>query len=195
MFRHSKLVGLIDSTDPSITSNTLSVSLAKFFTPDITQAKSYNLYYNNRLLNPHSEHNKESGGIIASTGFGISGQTGLEFFFDDDGSGNLRIYRLVGGVRTYYSSTAGTVDYTNGTISINSVFINSVSNVDGATSTQIRVTATPNSLDIVPKRNQLLEIDLVNTTINGSVDSAAVSNESGQVTQTTTSSVSSTSGY
>ena len=119
----------------------------------------------------------------------------MEFFFDDDGAGNLRIYRLVGGVRTYYSSTAGTVDYTNGTISINSVFINSVSNVDGATSTQIRVTATPNSLDIVPKRNQLLEIDLVNTTINGSVDSAAVSNESGQVTQTTTSSVSSTSGY
>ena len=68
-----------------------------------------------------------------------------------------------------------------------------MSNVDGATSTQIRVTATPNSLDIVPKRNQLLEIDLVNTTINGSVDSVSVSNESGQVTQTTTSSVSSTS--
>ena len=50
LFRHSKLVGLID-TDPSITSNTLSVSLAKFFTPDITCLKSYNLYYNNRLLN------------------------------------------------------------------------------------------------------------------------------------------------
>ena len=195
LFRHSKLVGLIDSTDPSITSNTLSVSLAKLFTPDTTQAKSYNLYYNNRLLNPHTEHNKESGGIVASTGFGISGQTGLEFFFDDDGSGNLRIYRLVGGVRTYYSSTAGTVDYTNGTISINSVFINSVSNVDGATSTQIRVTATPNSLDIVPKRNQLLEIDLVNTTVTASVDNAVVGNDSGQVSQTTTSSVSSTSGY
>ena len=29
LFRHSKLVGLIDGTDPSITSNTLSVSLAK----------------------------------------------------------------------------------------------------------------------------------------------------------------------
>ena len=82
-------------TDPSITSNTLNVSLAKFFTPDTTQVKSYNLYYNNRLLNPHTEHNKESGGIVASTGFGISGQTGLEFFFDDDGAGNLRIYRLV----------------------------------------------------------------------------------------------------
>ena len=102
---------------------------------------------------------------------------------------------MVGGVRTYFNSTAGTVDYVNGTISVNSVFINSVSNVDGATSTQIRVTATPNSLDIIPKRNQLLEIDLVNTTVTASVDNAVVSNESGQVTQTTTSSVSSTSGY
>ena len=195
LFRHSKLVGLIDSTDPSITSNTLSVSLAKLFTPDTSKAKSYNLYYNNRLLNPHNEHNKESGGIVASTGFGISGQTGLEFFFDDDGAGNLRIYRLVGGVRTYFNSTAGTVDYVNGTISVNSVFINSVSNVDGATSTQIRVTATPNSLDIIPKRNQLLEIDLVNTTVTASVDNAVVGNDSGQVSQITTSSVSSTSGY
>ncbi|MEK9695012.1 MAG: hypothetical protein VW270_04555 [Candidatus Poseidoniales archaeon] len=195
LFRHSKLVGLIDSTDTSITSNTLSVSLAKFFTPDTTQAKSYNLYYNNKFFNPHAEHNKDSGGIVASTGFGISGQTGLEFFFDDDGAGNLRIYRLVAGVRTYFNSTAGTVDYANGTISINSVSINSVSNVDGAVATQIRVTATPDSLDVIPKRNQLLEIDLVNTTITASVDNVAVGNDSGQVSQTTTSSVSSTSGY
>ena len=70
-----------------------------------------------------------------------------------------------------------------------------MSNVDGATSTQIRVTATPNSLDIIPKRNQLLEIDLVNTTVTASVDNAVVGNDSGQVSQITTSSVSSTSGY
>ena len=195
LFRHSKLVGLIDDTDTSITSNTLSLSLAKFFTPDTTQAKSYNLYYNNQFFNPHTEHNKDSGGIVASTGFGISGQTGLEFFLDDDGAGNLRIYRLVAGVRTYFDSTAGTVDYVNGTISINSVFINSVSNVDGATATQIRVTATPNSLDVIPKRNQLLEIDLTNTTVTASVDSSAVGNDSGRVSQTTASSLSSTSSY
>ena len=102
---------------------------------------------------------------------------------------------MVAGVRTYFSSTAGTVDYVNGTISINSVFINSVSDVDGANSSQIRVTATPDSLDVIPKRNQLLEIDLVNTSITASVDNVAVGNDSGQVSQTTTSSVSSTSGY
>ncbi len=41
----------------------------------------------------------------------------------------------------------------------------------------------------------LLEIDLVNTTVTASVDNAVVGNDSGQVSQTTTSSVSSTSGY
>ena len=39
----------------------------------------------------------------------------------------------------------------------------SVSNVDGNTSNQIRVTAVPNSYDIIPVRNQILELDLVNT--------------------------------
>jgi hypothetical protein len=62
-----------------------------------------------------------------------------------------------------------------------------VSNVDGATSTQIRITVTPDSLDIVPKRNQLLEIDLVNTTVTASIDTVSEGNDSGNTTFTTTS--------
>ena len=195
IFRHSKLTGQIDDTDTAITSNTLNVTLSKLFTPDTTQSKGYNIYYNNKFFNPHTEHNKASGGIIASTGFGISGQTGLEFFFDDDGAGNLRIYRLVGGLRTYYSSTAGTVDYTNGTITINPLFISSVSNYDGSTQNQIRITSIPDSLDVVPKRNQLLEIDTVNSTVQSQVDTISVGNDSGNVSFTTTSSTASTSSY
>ena len=63
----------------------------------------------------------------------------------------MRIYRLVSGVRTYYDNTVETVDYSNGVISINPISISSVSSVDGSVSTQIRVTATPDSLDIIPK--------------------------------------------
>ena len=66
--------------------------------------------------------------------------------------------------------TVGTVDYSAGVISINPISISSVSSVDGSVSTQIRITATPDSLDIIPKRNQLLEIDLVNTSITASSD-------------------------
>ena len=195
VFRHSKIVCQIDNTDSAITSNTLNVTLSKLLTPDTTQAKSYNIYYNNAFFNPHTDHNKDSGGIIASTGFGIFGQSSTEYFFDDDGSGNLRIYSLVGGVRSYYSSTAGTVDYTNGTITITSLYVSSVSSYDGATQTLIRVTALPDSLDIVPKRNQLLEIDTTNTTVLAQVDTISVGDDSGNVSFTTTSSTPTTSSY
>ena len=53
----------------------------------------------------------------------------------------------------------------------------------------------PTLFDIVPKKKSTVRDYSYKHAINGSVDSAAVSNESGQVTQTTTSSVSSTSGY
>ena len=171
-FRHSKLLRLIDDTDTAILNNTTTVTMGKFFTP-VNTSSSYNINFNNAFFNPHSGHNAEAGGIIASTGFQLDNDTTTEYFFDDDGSGNLRIYSLSSGVRTYLNSAAGTIDYTNGTISTTSLFISAVSNVDGESSTQIRVTAIPKSNDVVPVRNQILEIDLVNTTTGGNVDAQA----------------------
>ena len=138
-------------------------------------------------FNPHSGHNADAGGILASTGFYLDNDTTTEYFFDDDGSGNLRIYSVsTAGVRTYLNSTAGTVDYVNGKISIGTLNITAVSNVDGASSTKIRVTVIPKSNDVVPVRNQLLEIDLVNSTISGSVDAQATTGKGYTVTSTGT---------
>ena len=203
-FRHSKLTGLIDNTDTSILNNTVTVTLAQFITPIVATNSSYNVNFGNALYNPHSGHNASAGGIIASTGFFLGGTT--EYFFDDDGTGNLRIYSLVEAVRTYYDSAAGTVDYTKGVISINPLSITSVSNVDGDVSAALRITAIPNSNDIVPVRNQLLEIDTTNTTITGSVDQTTATgtgyttsvSSGGTVTTTTVSTPASTatsSGY
>jgi len=203
-FRHSKLTGLIDDTDTSILNNTVTVTLAQFITPIVATNSSYNVSFGNALYNPHSGHNASAGGIIASTGFFLGGTT--EYFFDDDGTGNLRIYSLVEAVRTYYDSEAGTVDYTKGIININPLSITSVSNVDGDVSAALRITAIPNSNDIVPVRNQLLEIDTTNTTIAGSVDQTTATgtgyttsvSSGGTVTTTTVSTPSSTatsSGY
>ena len=169
-FRHSKLLGLIDNTDTSILNNTTTVLMGKFFTPSLNTSTNYTINFANSFYNPHSEHNKSGGGILASTGFQINGDITTEYFFDEDGAGVVRIYSVVSGTRTYFSSAAGTIDYTNGTISINAVKITAVSNVDGVTSTQIRVTAIPSSSDVVPVRNQILEIDLVNSTVTGQID-------------------------
>ncbi len=186
-FRHSQLTGVIDNTDTSILSNVTTVTLAKLITPTTTSETSYTLSFDNAFYHPHSGHNASDGGIVASTGFYIDSGT-TEYFFDDDGEGNLRIYYIVAGVRTYYDSLAGTVDYTNGTIKLNSIKITSVSDVDDSSSTQFRITVLPNSNDIVPVRNQLLEIDLTNTTVTGSIDTTATTGKGYTVSTTATTS-------
>ena len=187
-FRHSKLLGLIDDTDTSILNNTTTVTMGKFFTP-VSETSSYNINFNNAFFNPHSGHNAAGGGVIASTGFYLDNSTETEYFFDDDGSGNLRIYSLsTAGVRTYLNSTAGTIDYTNGTISTTALLISAVSDVDGVSSTQIRITAIPKSNDIIPVRNQILEIDLINTTTGGNVDAQATTGVGYTVTSSGTTS-------
>ena len=80
-------------------------------------------------------------------------------------------------------------------MTINAVQITSVSNVDGSASTQFRLTVLPDSNDVIPVRNQLLEIDTVNTSIVGGVDATATtgrgytvttSGTGGETTTTTT---------
>jgi len=187
-FRHSKLTGLIDDTDTSILNNTTTVTMGKFFTP-FSSSSSYNINFNNAFYNPYTGYNTASGGVISSTGFYLDNSTETEYFFDDDGSGNLRIYSLsTGAVRTYLNSAAGTVDYTNGTISTTALLISAVSDIDGASSTQIRITAIPKSNDVIPVRNQILEIDLVNTTTGGTVDAQATTGVGYTVTSSGTTS-------
>ena len=41
----------------------------------------------------------------------------------------------------------------------------SISNIRGATSTVVEITVTPNSNDVVPVRDQIVEIDIANSTI------------------------------
>ena len=162
--------------------------MGKFFTP-VSSNSSYTISFNNAFYNPYTGYNTSAGGVISSTGFYLDNSTETEYFFDDDGSGNLRIYSLsTGQVRTYLNSAAGTVDYSNGTISTTSLLISAVSDVDGASSTQIRITAIPKSNDIVPVRNQILEIDLINTTTGGTVDAQATTGKGYTVTSTGTTS-------
>jgi hypothetical protein len=194
IFRHSQFTSLVDNTDNSILSNITTVSLGSFYTPNTTGSFSFTIQFGNSLFNPHSGHNAAAGGIIASTGFYIQDNTN-EMFFDDDGAGNLRIYYLVSGVRTYHSETSGTVNYITGLVSVNPVYITSVSNVDNNASTAIRLTASPSSNDIVGKRNQIIEIDVINTTITGGQDTIAVNSSGGSTDYVTNSTYITPSSY
>ena len=166
VFRHSKISRLIDGTDSSILSNSTRITLNKILTPVLNTITQYVINFNNPLYNPHADHNKVMGGITSSTGFNISTNTNT-LYLDDDGSGNIRTYYLVGGTtRTYVDSTAGTIDYTTGKIVLTDLIITGTTSTDG----KISIDILPASNDIVSVRNQLLEIDLANTSVDGTVD-------------------------
>jgi len=124
---------------------------------------------------------------VSSTGFKIAGNSN-EMFLDDDGEGNIRLYYLVSGIKTVQNATQGTIDYSTGQITINSLNVASISNIRGATSTKIEITVTPSSNDIVPVRDQILEIDVSNSIINVSEDTFAGGSSEAGVGYTTTSS-------
>ena len=188
MFRHSKLTGLIDDTDTSVLSNITTVQLRKSFTPTIGSSTKYSINFANALYNPHSGHNASSGGILSSSGFKVDGDTTNVWFLDDDGQGNVRRYRLDGAVRSYANSTQGTINYSSGLVEVNSLNVSNIENIRGAASTVIEVTIKPNSNDIVPIRNQVLDIDIANSSVTVEADTLVGGSANAGIGYTTTSS-------
>jgi len=186
VFRHSKLIKQIDDTDTSILSNVTTIKIRKTFTPTLNSSTRYDIYFRNGIYNPHTGHKSGVGGVIATSGFKVDGDTTNVYYLDDDGSGNIRRYYFAGTVRTYVNNTQGTVNYTTGQITINSLNISSVENIRGASSTVIEVTVESASNDIVPVRDQILEIDTANSIINVVADTFVGGSADAGVGYTTT---------
>lgn len=181
ILRHSNLVKTIDDTDSSILSNSTKYKMYQEVTPVTTKIETYTIKFNNALYHPHDGHMS----IVSTTGFKINGDTTNEYFLDDDGSGNIRLYYVKDSIKTFANTTQGTIDYTTGEIKINDLYITSVSNINGAASTVFRLTVQPDSKDIKSVRNQVLEFNLNDAIVNVSVDNFA---ETSGVGYTTTSS-------
>ena len=79
---------------------------------------------------------------------------------DDDGLGNVRIYRFnESRQKVILIDTAGTIDYTNGTIEIENFAPTAYSGIE------IKVTVTPDRLDLIPVREQILIMTANDTTV------------------------------
>ena len=187
LFRHSQLTSKIDGTETSLLSNITNVKLRKNKIATIDgRASSLTLDFGNSLYNPHSGHNSMGGGVITSTGFFISGDVN-NYFFDDDGTGNIRRYYLDGSTRVYSDNAAGTIIYSTGVVSINSLTYSSTSNTDSS----IDFTTIPSSNDVISTKNQLLDITASEISVTGVADTVASGETSAGVGYTTSSSYSS----
>ena len=184
VFRHSNLLRQIDETDTSILSSTATMKLKRIITPTLTAITKYTISFNNAVYHPALNWAQT---VVESTGFYLSGNTN-EQFIDDDGNGNIRTFYLLGGTtKTITNAEAGTINYTTGEVVLTSFNITSATNADGT----IDVTVKPDSNDVIPVRQQVIEIDTVATTVTAEVDDFATGNATAGVGYSTSSSTAS----
>lgn len=173
VFRHSKLSRLIDAADPSILNNTIRVYMQKRFVPTIGTAQKYTLTFSSPLYTSNSSEK-----IISSTSFTYNGFTQYlqdlpqsdmtdNTHSDEGGTHLLQIYRLIGDVKQVTIADAGYLNAAAGILVINNF------NPSAIAGSYMAITAMPNSNDIAPKRNQLLQIDMTLSTITPEVDTIA----------------------
>jgi hypothetical protein len=172
VFRYSKLLRLIDSADPAILNSTVRVYMQKRLVPEIGVSKKYTLSFSAPLYSSGSNEK-----IISSTAFTYNGFT--QYIHDLPQNTNgivtndltvrhpLQIYRIVGDNKQVTIQDAGYIIAEQGLVVLENF---NPSAYDG---NYILISAQPNSNDIAPKRNQLLQIDMAITTINPEVDTIA----------------------
>lgn len=160
IFKYSKLIRAIDAVTPAITNNLTSLEFEKRFTPRLNATDDYILDFANAFVP----------GTLTSTAFvdtlDPSYVSGDKYYFDDDGNGVIRTYKFVGTTRQYVKSNSGTIDYTNGRISILRFRPQDV--VD--TSKELRVTVKPLTNDIIPVRNNIIIIEPADVTVTMQVN-------------------------
>ena len=183
IFRHSNLLKSVDDSNTAILSNTCNIRLRKNNAIKVGETKGYNVLFGNQLYNPHTGHNMDSGGITTTTGFYVQGDSVNINYFDDDGKGSLRRYYLSGSTRIYQDSSAGTVDYSTGKITINAINITLTVN----TNSSIDFTVIPSGNDVVATRGNLVDISSEDIKVTGEVDTISSGESSAGVGYTSTS--------
>jgi hypothetical protein len=166
VFRHSKLLGLIDSSDSSILNSTARVYMQKRLVPDIGVARRYELSFSSPLYTTSSNES-----IVTSSPFMLNGQVHyIESYQAGTGTDThkLRIYRLINNLEKAVTvSDAGYLLPSSGQVILTSF------NPDSIIGNYIQINASPDSNDIAPKLNQLLQINMDDTTVTPEVDTIA----------------------
>jgi len=177
VFRHSELLTLVDNSDPAITSSTIRPFMYKNIDASTIKANNtFTLTYAGKFF---VKRGKEFS--IDSTAFKIGG---IDHFFGDleiEGSNNRKVmvYKVVNGENQVVIPDAGEINTLNGVITLNNFAVDEP--------TTIQITIAPDSLDIAPKRNQIINIEASRILASGSIDQIAYSGPSGTLDYSTTS--------
>ena len=148
-------------------------------TPSVSEgANNFDLSF----TSPFYESGASTDYILASTPFKLAYSGTIDHYFGDIPLENTTdrqviIYKIVDGKDVVVINNAGTVSPSSGKIQLN--------NFTTYSNASIRLTVTPNSLDLAPKRDQLIAIDPLRVKITPAVDTIAVSGSTGTIDYTT----------
>ena len=182
IFRASNVGKKIDDTSIAILSNVMRVKMSKRLTPTLGTATSYSLKFNQALTDLDGTSGT-TGSYVTSNMFTFGGaQCMLKDYYDT--SSETRIIQVVDGGGIIYSTNAGTVNETTGTVTLTS--FNPTALPTGQTT--IDITVKPASTDVAPKRNTLLSINTSTATITGEIDTMATGGTTAGIDYSTTSS-------
>ena len=171
----------IDSADPSIVSSNVRPRMFQKITANTTtNLNNFTLQF----AEPFYSSGESTKFILSSTAFKTANNQVEDHFFGDvpiSGSDKRKVivYKIVNGQNITVINDAGELDVANGKITLHSF------NTNG--STNITLTVVPNSLDIAPKRNEILAIDTTKIAVTIDIDTIAVSGSSGAITYNTNS--------
>lgn len=175
VFRYSKFLRQLDSSDPSILNSVARVYMFKTITPSSTKSNYYDLNFAAPIYSSSSDES-----VMSSDPFLLNGVQ--HYFADvpisDSSDRRIIIYKISNSSRSVVNANAGTIYTTSGRVVINGFRPD--------TSNPIKLIFSPNSNDLAPKRNQLLEISMLDVAVTGEVDTIAVSGSAGTVRYTTT---------
>ena len=177
VFRHSQLTRAIDNSDPSILNTTIRPRMFQNITPLNNADNNFSLSF----VAPFYQSGESDRFILTSSAFKINN---VDHFFGDvpiSGSTNrtVIVYKVVNNTNVTVISQAGLIDVLKGTVTLNSFRPD--------TTDAIKITILPNSLDLAPKRDQLISIDNNSVVITPEIDTIAVAGSAGSITYNTTS--------
>ena len=175
VFRHSQLLKAIDAADPSILNSTVRPYMFQEITPSIVSGQ------NNHTLTfaaPFYQSGSSTDFILTSTAFKINNEDHYLGDIPIAGSTNRKVivYKIIDNENITVVKDAGDINVSKGTVTLHSFVPD--------TTAVIRVTVTPNSLDIAPKRNQLLNIDPGKVVVTAQVDTITTAGSSGSIDYT-----------
>jgi len=176
-FKYSKVVGLVDDCDKSITSNITKVIMRRDLNPELNTLATYELCFGNQI------HVRTGGYSVKSTGFFINGVSDVVYMADaslptDKTSGIIFFFKLENNLPVIIKNNAGTINYKKGEILLDVVNITSSVLVNGF----VEVQAIPESNDIIGLQDLYLQLDVQKSVVN-IIEDVVSSGENSSATQ------------